>query len=144
VKFPYRKFSLTEPSAFFGPAIIKPIIPIKVLYGARDIDYFALIDSGADFCIFDAEIGEAVGIEIERGEQIEFGGIQAKIGSTGYFHDVTIFVGGWRYNARVAFSREIAEHGFGILGQKGFFYIFSITFDYQKKDIILKEKQIKR
>ncbi|MBI4092542.1 MAG: hypothetical protein HY420_01325 [Candidatus Kerfeldbacteria bacterium] len=135
---------LTEPSAFFGSKILKPIIPVKVLYGTRDIDYFALIDSGADFCIFDAEIGEAVGIEIERGEQIEFGGIQARTGSTGYLHDITIAIGGWKYEARVAFSREIAEHGFGILGQKGFFDIFSITFDYQKEEIILKEKQSRR
>ncbi|MBI4426719.1 MAG: hypothetical protein HY567_04020 [Candidatus Kerfeldbacteria bacterium] len=141
MKFPYRKLPLIEPSAFFGAKIIKPIISIKVRYGTRDVDYFTLIDSGADFCIFDAEIGEAVGIAIERGEQIEFGGIQARTGSIGYLHDITISVGGLTYETRVAFSREIAEHGFGILGQKGFFDIFSITFDYQKEEIILKEKR---
>ena len=37
-------------------------------------------------------------------------------------------------------SDDIANDGYGILGQKGFFDIFSVTFDYQKEEIELKQK----
>mgnify|MGYP001607964096 FL=1 len=41
----------------------------------------------------------------------------------------------------MGFSYDIAKHGFGILGQKGFFDIFVVKFDLVKEEIELKEKQ---
>lgn len=58
MKFPYRKLPLTERSAYFGFALLRPIIPVTVKHGERAVDYLALIDSGADFNIFHAEIAE--------------------------------------------------------------------------------------
>lgn len=138
MKFRYSKFQLTEPSDFFGRHILKPVIPVRLLYNNNSIDYSALIDSGADFCIFDAEIGEYLGIEIRSGAREFFGGIQEKAAAEVFLHQVSLNIGGWDYKTVVGFSYDIAKHGFGILGEKGFFDIFIVKFDYSKGEIELK------
>lgn len=141
MKFPYRKIPLTTKSAFFGSSLLKPIIPVTVKYRDSDIRYEALIDSGADFNIFHAEIGEAIGIDVPSGERIYFGGIQALAGAEGYFHDVTLVTGGHEVKTRVAFSSDIASWGYGVLGQRGFFDEFAVTFAYQKSIVELKARK---
>lgn len=138
MKFPYRKVPLSTRSAFFGNALLKSIIPVTVQYEGHGIRYEALIDSGADFNIFHAEIGQAIGIDVKRGTRISFGGIQALDGAEGFFHDVTLVIGGHEVETRVAFSSDIASWGYGVLGQRGFFDAFHVTFDYQKSVIELK------
>jgi len=75
MKFPYCKFVLPQYSDFFGSSILRPIVPVGIYVGNNKIRYEALIDSGADFCIFDGEIGEYLGLEIEKGPSLTFGGI---------------------------------------------------------------------
>lgn len=138
MKFDYFKFPLSAPSDFFGQAVLRPIIPLEVIYNNRSLGYAALIDSGADFCIFDAEIGEYLGIDIRSGKREVFGGIQDRDGAEAFLHEVIISVGGWPYKMTVGFSYDIASHGFGVLGQKGFFDIFTVMFDLLKEEIELK------
>lgn len=64
MKFDYFKLPLSKRSDFFGHSVLKPIIPVQVSNGKNKLEYAALIDSGADFCIFDAEIGECLGLDI--------------------------------------------------------------------------------
>lgn len=140
MKFKYRKITLPVQSDFLGKSIFKPIIPIKISKSDRSLQYAALIDSGADFCIFDAEIGEGLGINIKSGEEIQFGGIQNLGGAKAYVHKVGIEVGGHRFDTDIAFSFDIAKHGYGILGQKGFFDVFQVQFDLKKEVIGLKPR----
>jgi len=141
VKFPYFKLPLKERSEFFGTSILKPIIPVEIGYEGQPIRYNALVDSGADFCIFDAQIGEALGINVRSGKLEKFGGIQSTGPGKAYLHQVVLNIGGWPYKATVSFSYDIAPHGYGILGQKGFFDIFSVKFDLSKEVIELKEQK---
>lgn len=141
MKFRYFKLPLTQRSAFFGNSILKPIIPVKIVLDTRELQYAALIDSGADFCIFDAQLGEYLGIEVRNGIKEVFGGIQERGGAQAFLHEVILIVGGWRYKTIVGFSYDIAKHGFGILGQKGFFDIFVVTFNLVRCEIELKERR---
>jgi hypothetical protein len=100
-----------------------------------------LIDSGADFCIFDAEIGEYLNINIRTGNKEPFGGIQEMGIAEAFLHQVTINIGGWHYKTIVGFTYDIAKYGFGILGQKGFFDIFVVKFDLIKEVIELKDRK---
>lgn len=138
MKFPYRKIPLTVPTEYFGHSLLRPIIPVTLKTDIDEIDYYALLDAGADFNIFHAEIGEAIGIDIESGEEIDFGGIQSRTGAKGDFHDITLIVGGNAYQTRVAFSRDIAEHGHAVLGQKGFFDFFKVIFEFTKETIEIR------
>ncbi len=141
MKFNYLKFPLAGRSEFFGNYILKPIIPVVISYKENLLKYGALIDSGADFCIFDAEIGEYIGIDVKSGIKEFFGGIQESGRAEAFLHKVNLNIGGWDYKATVGFSYDIAKYGFGILGQKGFFDLFVIKFDFSKGEIELKEKQ---
>ena len=140
MKFRYFKFPLKEKSEFFGSNILKPVIPFELVSGSKEIKYNALIDSGADFCIFDGQMGELLGLDLNSGQSLDFGGIQALKGAKAFLHEIKIKIGGWSYKTIVGFSYDIAPFGFGILGQKGFFDLFSVKFDYQKEKIELKQK----
>lgn len=116
-------------------------LPIELNYGGHSIRYAALIDSGADFCIFDAEIGIALGIDIYLGIREVFGGVQEAGAAEAFLHEVVLNVGGQNHKTMVGFSYDIAKYGYGILGQKGFFDIFIVKFDLQKEEIELKERR---
>lgn len=95
MKFKYFKFPLSVRSPFFGTVIFKPIIPVEISYEGRKLRYAALIDSGADFCIFDGEVGEQIGIDVLSGIREVFGGIQERGGAEAFLHEVVLNVGGW-------------------------------------------------
>lgn len=49
-----------------------------------------------------------------------------------------ITVGGWSYATQVGFLPNMANAGYRIVGQRGFFDIFAVKFDYLKQEIELK------
>lgn len=126
MQFPYKKFKLAD-----GTELLKPIIPIGLLYKGKLIKYEALIDSGADFNIFNAEIGELLGIDVRSGKKMKFSGIAGQPFNV-FLHNLTLKIGGWQYKIRAGFSYEISPYGFGILGQKGFFDLFRVKFVISK------------
>lgn len=143
MKFEYKPVELPKSDAFLERHFaFRPIIPIffKAPNGDRKIGYEALVDSGADYNIFPAQIGEIIGLDIKSGKIDYFGGVGGGKYEA-YFHKVKITVGGWEYAVDCAFSYDIAPWGHGIVGQEGFFDIFVIKFDYQKKEIELKPRK---
>lgn len=121
-----------------GNKIIRPIIPIKIISGEKSIETEALIDSGADVNLFDASFGEALGIQVRLGKYSVIMGIEGNL-TPYYIHNIKINVGGNEYITPVGFMpRYNAPHS--LLGQTGFFNLFTIKFDYLKKQIELKEK----
>lgn len=141
MKFDYFKFFLPQKSGFFGGFILKPIIPIRIFYKDNFAQYDALIDSGADFCIFHKGLGEAIGIDVESGLKVNFGGVQKADAATAYLHEIDLSVGGLKFKTTVAFSDDISEKSYGILGQKGFFELFSVKFEYSKERIEITPKK---
>jgi hypothetical protein len=117
----------------------RPIIPIELGYGDQTIRYEALVDSGADLCIFPGDIGRALGLDIESGEPFQLGGVTGE-NRMGYFHMITIKVGKYSYRTRVGFMDTMREGSFGMVGQKGFFDRFAIKFDYADRKIALHKK----
>ena len=140
MKFRYRKLNLPILSDFFGRYILKPLIPIKVLKNEKIVQVTVLIDSGADFCIFDAEVGEFLGLNIKSGHEIQFGGIQSLGGAKAYIHTVGLEIGGQELKTEVGFSYDISKSGYGILGQKGFFDKSIVKFDLLKEEIEIKQR----
>jgi hypothetical protein len=50
--------------------------------------------------------------------------------------------GGWTHpNVRVGFMASLSKNGHGLLGQHGFFALYSVKFDLRKSEIELKEHQ---
>ena len=130
MKFSYKKYT---------PEILRPVIPIEIIYKNNSIHYEVLVDSGADFCIFDSQIGQLLGIDIQSGKKQEVGGITGTKENY-YVHSVNIKVGGWSYPIEAGFLPNIAKIGYGVVGQKGFFDIFVVKFDLLKEEIELKSR----
>jgi hypothetical protein len=121
-----------------GSGSLRPMIPIEIHKRMKSVRVEVLVDSGADFSIMWADIGEALGIDVKAGDKYTFGGIGTKSGQpqTGYGHRVGITIGKETINTYMVFSYDIPE-GIAIVGQTGFFDRFSITFDRQKKELSL-------
>lgn len=137
--FKYFEFPLPKSSLVLGASILRPIIPIKISANGLTAKYDALIDSGADFCIFHAEIAEYLGIDVQSGLREVFSGVEESVGAEAYFHKLTLTIGDKSFQTLIGFSYDIADHGYGLLGQKGLFDKFLIKFDLTSKQIELKE-----
>lgn len=131
MKFGYKKY---------GPGVLRPVIPVEISYKDRSVLYEVLVDSGSDFCIFDAEIGELLGIDVPSGEPHTVGGITGAV-ETYYAHTVTLKVDGWSYAIKAGFLPNIARFGYSVVGQRGFFDTFVVKFDLLREDIELKARK---
>jgi hypothetical protein len=135
MKFKYQKIPAKESEAFpERKFILRPIIPVILEYGKRKVGYWALIDSGADYSIFHADIGEILELDIRSGKKETFGGIGGGK-FTAYFHLINAKIGFWKYKFYCGFSYDIPPFGYGVLGQKGFFDIFIVKFDLVREEI---------
>jgi Aspartyl protease len=131
MKFRYKEIT---------PDIKRPIIPIVLEHNGRSLALSALIDSGADISVFPAEVCEALGIDVGRGHEGILGGVVAGKTEKYYVHHLTLSVGGRHTdNVPVAFMPNLSRLGHGLLGQKGFFDLYTVKFDLLKGEIELKE-----
>jgi hypothetical protein len=143
LKYKYRRFSASPSEAFpRRTSVSRPVIPIKLINGEDKIGYLAIIDSGADFCVFHASVGEVIGITVESGKKQDFQGVSVQRQQlTAYFHAIQIGVGGYEFDCWAGFSRDIESLPYGFLGQHGFLNLFNVTLDYNKERIELKLKK---
>lgn len=124
----------------YGNAL-RPVIPVTILHKGLHVDYEVLIDSGSDHCFFDSEIGEDIGITRGNSEIKEVFGVGGKI-SLYHSHKVTLRIGEQSFETEVGFMPNLGGNivSYGIVGQKGFFDKFIITFDYLREAVDIKEK----
>ncbi|MBU4299469.1 retroviral-like aspartic protease family protein [Patescibacteria group bacterium] len=113
-----------------------PVIDI-ILCGPKRIRTFkALIDSGATFSVFRAEVAKFLGIEIGKGKEIYLEGIGGRI--LGYLHNLKISVDGKNFfRCKIVFSSEF-NVSFNLLGRDNFFLPFIISFLEKNKKIIIQ------
>lgn len=113
----------------------KPLLPITLTNpdNRRSLRCYALVDSGSDTCFFDAELGEVLGIDIPSGDRGKVYGVVPGKWEMHYSHPVIIEFMGKKYGIHAGFIRGLSKHGYGILGQKGFFdQVESVTFEAKK------------
>lgn len=123
--FPYKKDA--KGRAF-------PIAPITLEFKNKK-DLLALVDSGATVSIFKAEVAEALGINIETGEEIWLGGVGGHI--KGYLHKLKVEIAGKSFVCPIVFSREYTV-SFNLLGREVVFKQFRIIFE-EKKNLLKLE-----
>lgn len=121
-------------------SVTRPVVDILLLFDKKSVKYSALIDSGADYCIFHAEMADLLGLEVKKGEKLTFFGTSGEP-QIAYFHTVQIELAGWSMELYCGFSYDMQSLPYGILGQTGFFDRFKLEFDYVNKRIELKPKR---
>ena len=130
MKFSYKRYPNPK-----GIDIVRPVILITLrnprapsLPGIR---YEALVDSGSDRCIFSAEIGELLGMDVTATDKVRYvGGVVAGERRPLYMHPVEITVGAGgaqSFTTDVGFMPDFSKSGHGLLGRDGFFNQFSFV-----------------
>ncbi len=70
----------------------RPFIPLTLRYKDRTVKIKALVDSGADFCMFDGELIYMLDIDLTKLEKINVNGVSGA--ATGYVAHIEIGVEG--------------------------------------------------
>jgi hypothetical protein len=138
MKFPYVRVPFRSGNGSRVTSVLRPLIHIGLKSNnSETINTLALIDSGTDYCLSPSEFGEQIGLSIENNSWSDIYGIGgAPIRF--YFHNIVFIVGGWEKKCRMGFSADL-ELDYIILGQKGFFDIYTVRFNYRGEEIELKE-----
>lgn len=115
----------------YGGVDFTAVLPVKLSNPAKHSpptrNFEAIIDSGASQCLFHSDIGEAIGLNIEKGTLQETTGVSGERTRI-YLHPVTLHVpGGQMLKIRAGFTDRLPVAG--LLGMSGFFEHFKITFD---------------
>ena len=128
MQFPYQEAA---------PGIFRPIISVRLHFRNTFVIYDALIDSGADKCIFHLGLIEI--LKVPSGKQVKFRGISGEL-LEGVKATINLAVYDWKFRTEVIFSPNLAPMAYGVLGQKGFFDNFKVCFDKQKLQIEITPK----
>ena len=124
---PYYKLPFKPNEAFpEETSVWKPFVEVRINYKTAHIDCLALLDSGADNCLFPAEVGEYLGINVRNGKTKIFGGI-GKGEVKAYFHDVLLRIDNLGFKCCAGFTYD--KLPYVLLGQKGFFDECIVSFD---------------
>jgi predicted aspartyl protease len=113
-----------------------PIIPFIVKNKEEFVPLNALVDSGATISLFNADVGRALKIDIEKGEKFYPTGIGGKILT--YIHEVNLKIGDHEIKTKVAFTDELAVR-INLLGRENVFENFSVLFNDKLKKIVLEK-----
>ena len=111
-----------------------PIVPITVSHGEKKLRTEGLIDSGASFSVFSADIAEYLELPLETGSVVHLSGIGGRI--LGYRHEINLAVETVTFRAVVVFSADFIS-SFNLLGRDNFFEQFRITFDEKQSSVDL-------
>lgn len=138
MKFEYAKVTYPPSEAFpRGASSFRPTINIAIRHGNRRLRVFALLDTGAEFCLLPRWMGEQLGIAITEGKKTTFKGAAGGT-QIAYFHNIIFEIGGWDHRCRAGFIYEAEEElPFALLGTIGFFDSYKATFNVQKNEIRL-------
>lgn len=123
--------------------VYAPILKTALLHKNAEPFYFdSIVDSGADFCVFPANLGELAGLDVSEGRNVLTFGVGGK--ETLYFHKVKIEViikdEPWIFECQAGFSTKMNARGIGFLGRGGFFDLFQeVAFSQKVKMFRLKE-----
>jgi len=125
LKYPYKSYP--DPKGGYDWwAVINVQIANPAKHSPPTKRFEALLDSGASRCVFHASLGSAIGLDFQRGEVEETVGVSGTPTIT-YLHSVLLYVDGGIVKVRAGFTDRLPLGG--LLGRKGFFENFKVTFD---------------
>lgn len=141
--FPFVSLPAPPTAAFPNRTQIRrPILQLTLQRGNLRVAALALVDSGADECIFPASLGTVLGVPIPNPNVLVFSGT-ANQPQNAYFDTVHVRVWTFANPAQLAFEFDLfagfcdtLEHvGLGLLGQNGFFSRYKIAMDHAQNSM---------
>ena len=115
----------------------RPFIPLTLRHKDRTVKIKALVDSGADFCMFDGELTSLLDIDLTKLEKINVSGVTGA--AIGYVAHIEIGVDGQFFPTPAIFSFDYSPDEFGgLAGQLGFFDTYIVEFNRKAMSVVLK------
>ena len=111
-----------------------PLIEIVLIGPNERLKMLALLDSGADYSLFNLEVAERLGIRRETSEKVELQGVVGEP-FLGYLHRVPVQVADKVFTCNIVFSSVKTT----LLGRNNFFLPFLVTFNEKEQKVSLKE-----
>lgn len=139
MKLFYRTYYLDKKSELIGKTVKRPVILMEFGYEGQFVSCDGVIDSGSDICIFPADFGEQIGVDIRSGEPGFAGNVRGEFAEGIFLHRITLKIGERHYPTIAGFSYAQNRLNYGLLGQQGFFNLFKVQFDFVKNEIELEE-----
>ena len=125
MKFPYFKLPSFDPKLKWTA---RPYIPIRLIGPDGIWEGYGLIDSGADRSLFNTQIAEKIGLDLNEVITEDFGGIEGGV-IKAKLHKVKLQVIGMDSDVEII-AGFVSSGGVAvILGQDGFFDAFRIKFE---------------
>jgi len=94
------------------------VLPVTLRVSDKEVRLPATVDTGAENCIFQREIGEGLELEIEDGEEKRFRTATGTFST--YGHAITLCVFDFSLDIKAYFARDY-EFPRNLLGQSGWF-----------------------
>lgn len=140
MNFKYRKFPIDINNCPFPnkKSSLRPVIQIDFEIPTGKFGYLVLVDSGADYCIFHAKVGELLGLNIKTGTPLAFFGTSGEP-QKAYFHKISFKIGGHTHTSDIGFSYDMEKLAYGLLGQDGFFDKWIVKFEHHKENVDLRK-----
>ncbi len=91
-------------------------LPVKLIAGQNPVEFWANLDTGASYCIFQRGYGESLGLNIERGREQWIGQVNGRFRT--YGHIVGISFLGFDFEAMVYFAEDPSINR-NVLGRDG-------------------------
>jgi hypothetical protein len=116
-----------------------PYLSVRIQHGGLKFDTFGLVDSGADYSVFNKEIADYFGFDTNRHPDGSLRGIG---GSPPFWKfDVVVKILGRAIPMEMAFSPG-APQEFGLLGRADFFDVFRVGFSQRDRQVLLHPLQL--
>ena len=125
---PYKRVANERRGDFPQSVRYVPIIDTTLEYNRKRLQgtFDSVVDSGADYCVFPAEYGVSIDINIENGKHLPTHGIGGR--EILYFHTIKVIVNmegeSFHFKCFAGFSSKMNQRGVGLLGRKGFFNLW--------------------
>lgn len=137
MRYKYRQIrSVENPDDTF----LEPIIPVALRYGGGRTSTFALIDSGAQLCLFHSSIAKVLGIDLRSGREVSIKSLSPYM-IPAYIHKVHLVLQNEPgVDIEIGFIEADLIADGGILGQLGFFDEFDVRFQRWQNSIWITRK----
>ncbi len=117
-----------------------PLIPIT-LRAQQELTLYALVDSGAVVSVFPEDVAKAIGLDLEKGEELYLTGVGGYIKGK-LIPNVEAVIEGFRIQIPIVFV-PYTPIELAVLGRKGFFEKFEITFREWEKKLIARPESMR-
>jgi hypothetical protein len=124
VKIDYRIYPDNFGSYIYSAAL-DVSLALPVAHAPRTKRFEAIIDSGATRCMFHADIGRFLGLDIKTGQRERTQGIGGS--EETWIHQIFLYLPGGPVSIYAAFKENLPLAG--LLGMNGFFEHFTVAFD---------------